>query len=390
MGTVILDEVWKVFRDGTQAVRSISLEVDDGELFVFLGPSGSGKTTLLRTVAGLEGLTSGRILLNGEDVSDKTAADRDVAMVFQSYSLYPHMTVYDNIAFGIRSRKLKKRELDEQVRSVAATLNLEPLLKKKPRRLSGGEQQRVAIARAVARNPAAFLMDEPLSNLDVRSRASIRGEIARIQKEFGVTTLYVTHDQTEALALGDRIGILRDGMLEQVAAPAELYRLPQNLFVAGFVGSPPMNLAEATIEEAEGRFFIRFDGHRLRVGGTSIEADDSLRRYAWRQVVVGIRPEDLAEVAPTVDADERLTAVVARREDVGPNVLLTFKVAAPLLLAEDPRRHDDLPPIDALAENLWSAQLAGSTVRAGGTVHLAVRPDRLHLFDPRTGGVIPH
>jgi multiple sugar transport system ATP-binding protein len=392
MSVVTFDEVWKVFRDGTQAVRSLSLEVNDGEFFVFLGPSGSGKTTLLRTVAGLEDLTSGRILLDDEEISDKPTADRNVAMVFQNYSLYPHMTVYDNIAFGVQSRKMKKAEVDVRVRKAADLLELEPYLKKKPRRLSGGQQQRVAIGRAIARDPALFLMDEPLSNLDIRTRATIRGEIARIQRRIGVTTLYVTHDQTEAMTLGDRIGVLRDGELVQVATPPELYRAPRNLFVAGFVGSPPMNLAEATLEEADGDFFVRFGGHRLQVGGSSSELDDELRKHAWRQVVVGIRPEELSH---RVEGEsQHLRVEVARREVVGSYTHIYFLVDAPLLLTEDPRTAGSEAALEVdlpmERENLWMAQLPASPAEEGDTVELRVRSDGVKLFDPRSGDVIHH
>ncbi|MGH2808145.1 MAG: ABC transporter ATP-binding protein [Actinomycetota bacterium] len=393
MSVVTFDEVWKVFKDGTEAIRSLSLEVNDGEFFVFLGPSGSGKTTLLRAVAGLEDLTSGRILLDGKEISEKPPKERDVAMVFQTYSLYPHMNVYDNMAFGVQSRRMPKAEIEARVMRAAEILELEPFLKKKPRALSGGQQQRVAIGRAIARDPALFLMDEPLSNVDIRTRATIRGEIARIQRRIGVTTLYVTHDQTEALTLGDRIGVLREGRLVQVAPPQDLYRSPSTLFVAGFVGSPPMNLAEATLEETDGEFFVRFGGHRLRVGGSSSEIDDHLRRYAWRQVVIGIRPENLTNVDRDPEA-QRLRVEVARREIVGPHVHLYFVVDAPLLLSEDPRRAGSEAALDGglpvERENLWLAQVTASPADVGDVVELAVRSDRLNVFDPRTGDVIPN
>ena len=385
MGTVALEELWKVFRDGTVALRAVDLEIDDGELFVFLGPSGSGKTTLLRTIAGLDKPTSGRILIGGRDVADASPKERNVAMVFQSYSLYPHMSVYDNIAFGIQSRRLGKAEVEERVRRTAELLDVGDLLKRKPRALSGGQQQRVAIGRALVRDPEAFLMDEPLSNLDARTRMHVRAELARIQRAAGVTTIYVTHDQNEAMTLGDRVGVLRDGALEQVAAPARLYRDPRNLFVAGFVGSPPMNLAEATVEEADDGLFLRFGGQRVRVdedGGVG-----RVRAHAWRQVVVGVRPEDLDDAASLgAPPDARMRLAVERRETVGADVFLYFTVDAPLLLAEDPREAAGEREGWAVEHrNVWMARTSAGGARPGDVVEVAVRPGRLYLFDPRTG-----
>ena len=393
MGSVLLDDVWKVYRNGTQAIRALTLEIEHGELFVLLGPSGCGKTTLLRAVAGLEGLTAGRILIAGRDVTDMAPKERDIAMVFQDHTLYPHMTVYANIAFGIQSRRLKKTEVDRRVRRVASLLELDPLLKRKPRALSGGQRQRVAMGRAMVREPEAFLLDEPLSSLDVRLRAEMRGEIALLQRELEVTTLYVTHDQTEAMTLGDRVGVLRDGVLQQVATPSDLYRRPGNLFVAGFVGSPPMNLAEATLEEAGDDLFVRFSGHRIRVSGSDAIHRPRLRDYAWRQVVVGVRPEDLGAAAPLGAADDlRLVVNVKRREVIGPDVYLHFSVDAPLLLAEDPREAgtegSGQEPWPAERANVWLARLNATGAREGDAVELAVRPDRLYLIDPRTGAVI--
>ena len=393
MGDIVFEDVWKVYRNGTQALRSLNLEIEHGQLFVFLGPSGCGKTTLLRLLAGLESLTAGRISIAGRDVSDKSPKERNVAMVFQNYALYPHMTVYDNIAFGVRSRRLKKTELDRRVRSIAAVLELEPLLKKRPGALSGGQQQRVAMGRAIVRNPEAFLLDEPLASLDVRLRAELRGEVARLQRETGITTLYVTHDQTEAMTLGDRIGVLRNGVLQQVASPSELYRNPRSLFVAGFIGSPPMNLAEATVEESIDGLFVRFSGHRIRVDGHDTDGRSGLRDYSWRQVVVGLRPEDIVDATRVDHADDvRLRVTVTRREEVGPDVYLHFTVDAPLLLAEDPRQVEverqvgEWWPVER--SNIWLARLDSTQAREGDVVDLAVRPQRLYLFDPRTGDVI--
>jgi multiple sugar transport system ATP-binding protein len=393
MGDIILEDVWKVFKDRTVALRAVNLVVEPGEFFVVLGPSGSGKTTLLRTVAGLEDITSGRVYIGGKDVTDDSTKARNVAMVFQNFVLYPHMNVYKNIAFGIESRKLKKSEIDQRVRRTAALLGIEDLLKKRPRYLSGGQQQRVSIGRAVVREPTAFLMDEPLSNIDVRLRVELRAEIARIQKELGVTTLYVTHDQSEAMALGDRVAVLRDGHIEQVADPGRLYRRPMNLFVAGFVGSPPMNLAEATVEAAvDGGLFVRFAGFRIPVEGAGPDPDE-VRRFAWRPVVLGVRPEDLLDASSTVaPADGRLHVVVERRELIGADVHLYFTVDAPLLLTEDPRDPaSDVAPDQSWAierVNTWMARVGSSDAREGDAIEIAMRPGSMHLFDPRTGDLI--
>jgi multiple sugar transport system ATP-binding protein len=389
---VVLENVWKIFRDKTIALRDLTLEIADGEFFVFLGPSGCGKTTLLRSVAGLEAITAGRILIGGEDVTDKATKERNVAMIFQNYSLYPHMTVYDNMAFGIQSRKLKKAEIAQRVERAASMLEINALLKKRPRALSGGQQQRVAMGRAIVRDPEAFLMDEPLSNLDARFRMQMRGEIARIQRSLGVTTLFVTHDQNEAMVLGDRVGVLREGVLQQVSSPSTLYRTPDNLFVAGFVGSPPMNLAEATVEEAVDGLFLRFGGHRLRADNWTGSGHGDLHSYAWRQVVLGIRPEDLV-VASEVGAgpDDRMRVSITRREVIGSDTFLFFIVDAPLLLSEDPREaaigEEDERKWPVEHSNEWLTRI-DSPAGVGDSVELAVRPGTLYLFDPRTGQVI--
>jgi multiple sugar transport system ATP-binding protein len=387
-----MENVWKVFRDKTVALRDLTLEIADGEFFVFLGPSGCGKTTLLRSVAGLEAVTAGRILIGGEDVTDKATKERNVAMIFQHYSLYPHMTVYDNMAFGIQSRKLKKAEIAQRVERAASMLELKTLLKKRPHSLSGGQQQRVAMGRAIVRDPEAFLMDEPLSNLDPRFRLQMRGEIARIQRSLGVTTLFVTHDQNEAMVLGDRVGVLREGVLQQVSSPSTLYRSPDNLFVAGFVGSPSMNLAEATVEEAIDGLFLRFGGHRLRADNWTGSGFGDLRAYAWRQVVLGIRPEDLVAANEMgAPSDDRMKVQISRREVVGSDTFLFFVVDAPLLLSEDPR---DATLVDQ-DQRTWPMERSNewltrtdSPAGVGDTVELAVRPGSLYLFDPRTGNVI--
>ncbi|MFL5796833.1 MAG: ABC transporter ATP-binding protein [Actinomycetota bacterium] len=391
MADVEFEGVTKVYRDGTVAVEGLDLHVEDGELFVFLGPSGCGKTTILRMVAGLEGTTDGRILIGGEDVTDYPPPKRDVAMVFQHLALYPHLNVYDNIAFGARMRRLKKADVDERVRRAAGLLGLEDVLKKRPRSLSGGQAQRVAMGRAIIREPHAFLMDEPLSNLDSRLRTQLRGELVRIQREVGVTTLYVTHDQSEAMVLGDRVGVLREGVLQQVEAPRLMYERPDNLFVAGFVGSPPMNLAEATLDRTDGGDLVLiFGGHRITVDSRTLDLRPRMADYVRRQVVIGIRPEHLRSAASIGAAeDARIRVPVEGTEIIGADVYATFVMDSPLLLVEDPREADVEEPLDeswpAERANVWMARVGSAPVDTAADVELAMEPGRLYLFDPRTG-----
>ena len=297
MSRIALEGITKRYQDGTTAVRSLDLSIADGELMVLVGPSGCGKTTALRMVAGLEEITEGTILIDGRPVNDMEPRDRDIAMVFQSYALYPHLTVRDNMGFSLKYRKTPKQEIRRRVDEAARILELEELLGRKPRQLSGGQRQRVAMGRAIVRQPRAFLMDEPLSNLDAKLRVQMRAEIARLQRSLGVTTIYVTHDQTEAMTLGSRVAVLRHGVLQQVASPQELYRRPANLFVAGFIGSPAMNLIEATLERGgdsgTGGPQVIFGTHRLRVPDGVIRQHPALEKYLGRTVVTGIRPEHL-------------------------------------------------------------------------------------------------
>jgi multiple sugar transport system ATP-binding protein len=342
-------------------------------------------------VAGLEGTTDGRILIGDEDVTDLPPPKRDVAMVFQHLALYPHLSVYDNIAFGARMRRLKKAEIDERVRRAAALLGLEGVLKKRPRSLSGGEAQRVAMGRALIREPHAFLMDEPLSNLDSRLRIQLRGELVRIQREVGVTTLYVTHDQSEAMVLGDRVGVLREGVLQQVEAPRHMYERPDNLFVAGFVGSPPMNLAEATLDRTDaGDLVLIFGGHRIRVDAETLDRRPRLADYVRRQVVIGVRPEHLRSAAQlSVPEDARLRVPVEGTETIGAEVYAHFVMDTPLVLVEDPRDEDGDERLDegwpADRANVWMARVGSSPVDTAADVELAVESGHLYAFDPRTG-----
>src|SRR5437763_1555128 len=285
MAEISFDEVTKVYPDGTEAVSAVDLEIEDGTLMVLVGPSGCGKTTLLRMVAGLEEITKGQIRIGDRVINDVEAKNRDLAMVFQNYALYPHMTCYDNMAFGLKLRKVPKKEIDRRVRETARTLGLEEQLRKKPKALSGGQRQRVAMGRAIVREPKAFLMDEPLSNLDAKLRVQMRTEISRIQRDLGVTMIYVTHDQTEAMTMGDKVAVLNRGVLQQVDSPQEMYDHPTNLFVAGFIGSPAMNMAEATVTADNGIAWVEFAGFRLRIPDAGLADRPRLREYAGRRVI---------------------------------------------------------------------------------------------------------
>ncbi|MDP8956379.1 MAG: sn-glycerol-3-phosphate ABC transporter ATP-binding protein UgpC [Actinomycetota bacterium] len=397
MAEITLEDVAKVFADGTRAVSDFDLDISDGEFMVLVGPSGCGKSTALRMVAGLEDISEGSIRIGDRVVNDLPARDRDIAMVFQNYALYPHLTVYENLAFALKLRKVPKAEADRRVREAAAVLGLEELLKRKPRQLSGGQRQRVAMGRAIVRNPQGFLMDEPLSNLDAKLRVQMRSEIARLQAELGVTTIYVTHDQTEAMTMGDRVAVMRKGMLQQVDTPQSLYDHPANLFVAGFIGSPAMNMVEAELSVENGAMFAKFAGFRLRLEDKLISARPALKGYDGKEVVLGIRPEDMEDAALAGDApeDRRITARVDLREALGSQVLVHFTVEAPLVLTEDTKElasdvgTEALESLEDLAkkeESTFVAQLDPRTaIKEGEQVQLVVDTGRLHFFDPETG-----
>jgi multiple sugar transport system ATP-binding protein len=334
VATIVLDGITKRFPDGTTAVRSLDLSIADGELMVLVGPSGCGKTTALRLVAGLEEVTAGTIFIGERPVNDVEPRDRDIAMVFQSYALYPHLTVRQNMAFSLKYRGgSNKDEIRRRVAEAARVLELEPLLERKPRQLSGGQRQRVAMGRAIVRQPQAFLMDEPLSNLDAKLRVQMRAEIARLQRSLGVTTIYVTHDQTEAMTLGSRVAVIRHGELQQVAPPQELYLRPANLFVASFIGSPAMNLIEASVERGDGGPQVCFGPHRLAIGEKVVREHPALERYLGRKVVAGIRPEHLEDASLARDAapGSVIEVTVELREELGSEVDLHCAVGvAPL------------------------------------------------------------
>jgi multiple sugar transport system ATP-binding protein len=388
-----LDQLTKVYPDGTRAVRELELTIDDGEFAVLVGPSGCGKTTALRMVAGLEAITSGAVRIGGRVVNDLPPKNRDVAMVFQNYALYPHMSAYKNMAFSLKLRKLKKSEIDRRVKDAARILGLDEVLGKRPRTLSGGQRQRVAMGRAIVREPQAFLMDEPLSNLDAKLRVEMRAEIARIQRDLEVTTIYVTHDQTEALTLGDRVAVMRDGVLQQFDVPQRLYDEPVNLFVAEFIGSPAMNLVGADLVTANGRMEAHFGESRLVVEEAMLAARPALRRFEGKRVILGVRPEDLEDAASDgAPDDRRIAAVVDIREDMGSEVFVHFGVAAPPVRGKDVEAAVGADAVEATAQqsarlgSLFVARLdRGTRAREGDRIELVVDPDRLHFFDTETG-----
>jgi multiple sugar transport system ATP-binding protein len=393
VAAIQLEQLTKVYGDGTRAVRELDLEVGDGEFVVFVGPSGCGKTTALRMIAGLEDITSGTVRVGGEVVNDLPPKARDMAMIFQNYALYPHMNAYDNMAFGLKMRGLDKGEIKRRVQAAAEILGLSDVLGKRPRHLSGGQRQRVAMGRAIVREPAAFLMDEPLSNLDAKMRVQVRAEIARIQRDLKVTTVYVTHDQSEAMTLGDRVCVMRGGILQQVDRPQVLYDRPANLFVAGFIGSPSMNLVEAELAEANGGLVARFGPHELRVPAELVAERPALRAYAGRQVALGIRPEDIAD-EPGPD-EAQLAVTVDIREDMGSEVFLHFAVDAPTIKAEELRElvgDEALEAADAQTHHHGSPFIArvarGTGAREGEKASLTVNTRLLHAFDLDSGDAI--
>jgi multiple sugar transport system ATP-binding protein len=397
MAEVTFESVSKIYPDGTRAVSNIDLAIKDGEFMVLVGPSGCGKTTALRMVAGLEEISEGELKIGDRIVNNVAPRNRDIAMVFQSYALYPHLSVYDNIAFGLKLRKTSKDEIDRRVRDAARVLDLEPFLERKPRALSGGQRQRVAMGRAIVRQPQAFLMDEPLSNLDAKLRVQMRAEISQLQSRLGTTTIYVTHDQVEAMTMGDRVAVMRKGELQQVATPQELYDHPVNLFVGGFIGSPAMNLLEGTLQRENGGMAVSIGDQRLALTQRALSERPDLTSYDGKTVVVGIRPEHLedAALATDVPADRRLRGKVELREALGSEIMVHFTVDAPPALTEDVRElAQDIGDERAVKEATEGTQQhttmvgrfgARSGVRVGETAEVAVDTRALHFFDPESG-----
>ncbi|HEY7668206.1 MAG TPA: sn-glycerol-3-phosphate ABC transporter ATP-binding protein UgpC [Actinomycetota bacterium] len=397
MAEIVIDGVSKVYADGTTAVSDLTLDIQDGEFIVLVGPSGCGKTTALRMVAGLETISAGSISIGDRVVNGVPPKERDIAMVFQNYALYPHMTVYDNMAFGLKLRKLDKSEIDRRVRKAADILGLDELLQRKPKALSGGQRQRVAMGRAIVREPKAFLMDEPLSNLDAKLRVQMRSEIARIQHELSTTTIYVTHDQVEAMTMGDRVAVIRKGVLQQVDTPQFLYDHPRNLFVAGFIGSPAMNLVEATMTGSDGSRGVEFGSFKLAIPNEVFARRPGLRAYEGRNVILGLRPEDLedASLVAEAPADRRIRTRVLLREALGADVVVHLKIDAPEVLTDDVKELADDVGVEALqaveqraeaGESTFLARLNPRTdAQTDGMVELVVDVSRLHFFDPETG-----
>jgi multiple sugar transport system ATP-binding protein len=379
---ILLDEVTKVYPNGVKAVDAVDLEIHEGEFVVLVGPSGCGKSTLLRMIAGLEEVTDGAIFIGDVDVTDKPAQQRDIAMVFQNYALYPHMTVKNNLAYGLKLRKMPKTEWNRRVQEVAETLGLDELLDRKPAALSGGQRQRVAMGRAIVREPKAFLMDEPLSNLDAKLRVSMRAELAKLHERLGVTTVYVTHDQVEAMTLGQRVAVLRDGVLQQVDAPQRLFRRPANLFVAAFIGSPSMNLVEAHVDGGS----VQFADFNLAL------PEGSPMGGLERRVVLGIRPTDFEHSSGADASLPRVRVKADVVEDLGAETHVVFAIDAPQVTTEAVRAATEATTEDEgklFADDqraVFTASVdARRAVRAGETVELAVDHRRFHFFDPATG-----
>ncbi len=378
MGNIVLSEVDKVYENGFHAVHKLSLDVADGEFLVLVGPSGCGKSTALRMIAGLESITSGQLLIGGKVVNNLEPKDRDIAMVFQSYALYPHLTVRDNIAFALKLRKMPKDEINQRVEEAAKILELTENLDRRPAHLSGGQRQRVAMGRAIVRQPQAFLMDEPLSNLDAKLRVQMRAEVSKLQHTLNITTVYVTHDQIEAMTMGDRVAVLSRGVLQQVGTPQVLYDRPDNLFVGAFIGSPQMNLLEATVSTNGVGTTLKIGSNTLTVPASVLATRPSLAGYEGRRVVVGIRPEHM-QIAADGTADS-INGVVEVREGLGSEVILhvtTDAVGVDTSAAENTAATSDRIVV-ARVEPHAKAQI-------GDRASLVVDTTQLHLFDLETG-----
>jgi multiple sugar transport system ATP-binding protein len=401
MAAVSFTNVGKVYRDGTKAVSDFNLEVADGEFMVFVGPSGCGKTTALRMVAGLEDITEGEIRIGGEVVNGLHPRKRDVAMVFQNYALYPHMTVYKNIAFALRIRKTPSAEIRRRVEDAARILGLTDELRRKPAQLSGGQRQRVAMGRAIVRDPQVFLMDEPLSNLDAKLRVQMRAEIARIQHELDATTIYVTHDQVEAMTMGDRVAVLRRGALQQADPPQRLYEDPANLFVASFIGSPEMNIVEARLERIDGELVCALAGQTIAVPPETARARPELAGYVGRTIGLGIRPEQLRQASVEDGSDGGvLRGRIVTTELLGSEVLAHIEIEAPPVVTQEVR--DVLADVDRtrVAEVEAEARsnrtvvvgrfATGFSAHAGDDVEMRVDTRRLYFFDLDSESAIGH
>jgi len=390
MASLSLKHIYKIYPNGFEAVKDFNLEVEDKEFIIFVGPSGCGKSTTLRMIAGLEDISDGEFLIDGKIMNDVEPKDRDIAMVFQNYALYPHMSVKENMAFGLKLRKTPKHEVNKKVSDASVILDLEELLERKPAALSGGQRQRVAMGRAIVREPKVFLMDEPLSNLDAKLRVQMRAEISALHQRLGATIIYVTHDQTEAMTLGTRIVVMKDGIVQQVASPRELYNNPDNLFVAGFIGSPQMNFVNAECREENGDVYLDFDLHTIKLPGKKAAVIRE-KGYIGKKVVMGIRPERIfeSEMELSVHADTQIQVKINGYELLGSEALLYFS-----LLNEKPGEVDRQFSDDAygnIKKVQWTAKVdANTTARYGSTITVALDPNRIHIFDKDTEQAIVH
>ena len=387
MGAINISSVGKIYPNGTRALQDVNIEINDGEFLVLVGPSGCGKTTLLRMVAGLEDITEGEISIADNIVNEVAPKDRDIAMVFQNYALYPHMSVYDNMAFSLKLRKLPKDEIDKKVKEAAKTLEIDELLERKPKALSGGQRQRVAMGRAIVRSPQAFLMDEPLSNLDAKLRVQMRAELGQLHSQLETTTLYVTHDQVEAMTMGDRVAVIRKGVLQQIDTPREIYLYPKNIFVAGFIGSPSMNFVYASVAKSGKNTKIKFGDDEINV----IDAPEALADFEGKEIVVGIRPEAFEDsvYANKKEFSEQVSIEVSLLEQLGSDTYVHFyKDIKPVQTkAIEEILADEGEDISVLGdETKFIARInPNSTVVEGQKINLALDPAKLHYFDPETG-----
>ena len=387
MGAININNVGKIYPNGTRALEDVNIEINDGEFVVLVGPSGCGKTTLLRMVAGLEDITEGEISIENKVVNEIAPKDRDIAMVFQNYALYPHMSVYDNMAFSLKLRKLPKDEIDQKVKDAAKTLEIDELLERKPKALSGGQRQRVAMGRAIVRNPQAFLMDEPLSNLDAKLRVQMRAELGELHSQLETTTLYVTHDQVEALTMGDRVAVIRKGVLQQIDTPREIYLYPKNIFVAGFIGSPSMNFVYSTVKTSAKGIVLTFGDDKI----LSKDAPDALNGYEGKEIVLGIRPEAFEDsvYANKKEFTEELNIDVSLLEQLGSDTYIHFyKDINPVQTeAIEEILADEGEDISVLGtQTKFIARInPNATIEEGQNINLAINPSKLHFFDPESG-----
>jgi len=388
MGAIKISSVGKIYPNGTRALEDVNIEINDGEFVVLVGPSGCGKTTLLRMVAGLEDITEGEIFIGDKIVNEVAPKDRDIAMVFQNYALYPHMSVYDNMAFSLKLRKLPKEEIDKKVKDAARTLEISELLERKPKALSGGQRQRVAMGRAIVRSPEAFLMDEPLSNLDAKLRVQMRAELGQLHTQLETTTLYVTHDQVEAMTMGDRVAVIRKGELQQIDTPREIYLYTKNIFVAGFIGSPSMNFVYADVKVSGDKTMLTFAGEEITCVGESL---DKLKKVDGKQIVLGIRPEAFEDSTYAKDSEytESISITVTLLEQLGSDSYIHFyKDLKPVQTeAIEEILADEGEDISVLGDQTkFIARInPNSTVKEGEEIKLSIDPSKLHFFDPESG-----